>query len=355
MLEWLQQKVQTIDESSVVAARNHQANLTKPAGALGSLEVIAEKFAGWQSTKLPQLENISVVVFAGDHGVCQQQVSAFPQEVTAQMIINFLQGGAAINVLSEQINADFSVCNVGTMSDLPKELLTHPRLRQSLIACGTADFSQQAAMQENDMLAAINCGRDIADSLMEHNTQLFVGGEMGIGNTTSASALYAALLSLTPEAVVGSGAGVDELGIQCKQNVIAKALALHQLDKQQPLEILRCLGGLEIAALLGCYIRCAQQGIPVMVDGFICTAAALVAIKINPDVQQWLLFSHQSAEFAHHTALEALDEKPLLDLGLRLGEGSGAALVVPIVQSALQLHRRMSTFSQAGVSTGDSV
>lgn len=353
MLEWLQQKVKTIDESSSVAARNHQANLTKPLGSLGRLEVIAEKFAGWQSTKLPSLEHISVVVFAGDHGVCQQQVSAFPQEVTAQMIINFLQGGAAINVLSEQLNAGFSVCNVGTVSDLPEVLSTHPRLHQSLVARGTADFSQQPAMTASEMFAAINCGKNIADALVAKNTQLFVGGEMGIGNTTSASALYAALLSLTPEAVVGAGAGVDESGIQRKQAVIAKALALHQLDKQKPLDILRCLGGLEIAALVGCYIRCAQQGIPVMVDGFICTAAALVAIRINPEVQQWFLFSHQSAEFAHHTALQALGEKPLLDLGLRLGEGSGAALAVPIVQSALQLHQHMATFTQAGVSTNE--
>jgi nicotinate-nucleotide--dimethylbenzimidazole phosphoribosyltransferase len=346
----LQKNAKVIDATSMAAARQHQGILTKPSGSLGRLEIIAEQFAGWQSSPHPVLDSVKVVVFAGDHGVCQQQVSAFPQAVTTQMVVNFLEGGAAISVLSNSIGADLVVCNMGTVTPLPAAYLTHPRLVQRQIAAGTADFSQQAAMTEEQVKAALAAGKAMAESV---DSQLFIGGEMGIGNTTSASAIYAALLSLSPEAVVGSGTGIDAAGIQRKQSVIATALSLHKGNLNDPYQVLRCVGGLEIAALVGSYITCAQRGVPVLVDGFICTAAALVAVRINPSVQQWLLFSHQSAEFAHASALESLGVEPLLNLGLRLGEGSGAALAVPMLRSALDLHNQMATFVQAGVSSSD--
>jgi nicotinate-nucleotide--dimethylbenzimidazole phosphoribosyltransferase len=346
----LKKSAKKIDQKSLIEAQRYQSTLTKPVGSLGRLETLAEKFAGWQGTAHPTLQTISVKVFAGDHGVCQQQVSAFPQAVTTQMIVNFLAGGAAISVLSQHVGAEFSVCHLGTVTDIPDAYICHPQLQQYNIARGTADLSQQAAMTEHELQAAILVGYNVAESL---DTQLFIGGEMGIGNTTSASAIYAALLGLSPEAVVGAGTGVDAKGIQRKQQVIATALALHHAQLNSPYQVLRCLGGLEIAALVGCYIRCAQKGIPVLVDGVICTAAALVAIKINPSVQDWFLFSHQSAEPAHQLALQSLNEKPLLDLSMRLGEGSGAMVAVPLLQMALQLHNTMATFSQAGVSASE--
>jgi nicotinate-nucleotide--dimethylbenzimidazole phosphoribosyltransferase len=346
----LRKAAKKIDQASLLAAQQYQSTLTKPIGSLGTLETLAEKFAGWQGTAHPTLSKINVVIFAADHGVCQQQVSAFPQAVTTQMIVNFLSGGAAISVLSQRLDADFSVCNMGTVTEVPEAYCNHPKLQQYRIAQGTADFSQQAAMTETELQTAIQVGYNTADAL---DTQLFIGGEMGIGNTTSASAIYAALLDLLPDAVVGAGTGVNKAGIQRKQQVIAAALALHQAQLDDPYHVLRCLGGLEIAALVGCYIRCAQKGIPVLVDGVICSAAALLAIKINASVQNWFLFSHQSTEPAHQLALCALQEKPLLDLAMRLGEGSGAAVAVPLLQMALALHNGMATFSQAGVSDGD--
>lgn len=346
-MNWIKQAAKAIDQESIALAQAHQAILTKPAGSLGRLEQLAEQFAGWQSATFPSLNNISVVVFAGDHGVCQQGVSAFPQAVTSQMIINFLEGGAAISVLSQSIDASLTVCNMGTVAALPESYLEHSQLLQKSIASGTADFSQTAAMTNDQVNQALNTGREIANEL---KADLFIGGEMGIGNTSSASAIYAALLTLNAETVVGTGTGIDQEGLLRKQRVISEALILHKAHLENPYEILRCLGGLEIAALVGCYIACAQRGIPVLVDGFICTAAALLATKINPSVRAWLLFSHQSAEQAHVLALEDLNAQPLVNLGLRLGEGSGAALVVPLIRSSLILHQQMATFIQAGVS-----
>lgn len=349
-MKWIISPAQKINDESVLLAKAHQSVLTKPAGSLGRLEDIAEQFAGWQGVKNPLLNNIQVVVFAGDHGVCQQQVSAFPQEVTMQMIVNFLQGGAAISVLSHQMDADFNVVNMGIVTPLPDPFVNHQRLINKNICSGTADLSQQSAMSEEQCLAALDAGKSLLDT---STAQLFIGGEMGIGNTTSASAIYAALLSLSAAEVVGPGTGVDAAGLLRKQEVINTALELHKDYLSDPYQALRRLGGLEIAALVGSYIASAQKGIPVLVDGFICTAAALLAVRINPSVKEWLLYSHRSAEPAHCKALDALDASPLLDLGLRLGEGSGAALTVSLLQSALCLHNNMATFTQAGVSEGE--
>ncbi|MGH1439791.1 MAG: nicotinate-nucleotide--dimethylbenzimidazole phosphoribosyltransferase [Cellvibrionaceae bacterium] len=382
MKQWYNEPVSKIDQNMRQKARAYQAVLTKPVGSLGQLETIAEDFCAWQSTLKPTLNNIKVAVFAGDHGVTSQGVSAFPQAVTVQMITNFLEGGAAISVLSRDLNANFSVLNMGTAFPIPDDYAQHPQLVNVDIAKGTSDFSSVAAMTENQLDLALNAGRnfiikDGLDDSIEKNAaaavvsttmsstakastntasttntkaDLFVGGEMGIGNTTSASAIYAALLSLPAKEVVGVGTGVDAEGLLRKQAVIEKALKCHKEKLHDPYEILRCLGGLEIAGLVGSYIACAQKGIPVLVDGFICTAAALVAVKMNPRVRDWLLFSHQSAEAAHHKALQFFQAEALLKLGLRLGEGSGAALAVPLLRSALSLHNNMATFAEASVS-----
>ena len=343
---WFKEAVKTISEESIQSAQSHQSVLTKPPGSLGKLEELAERFAGWQATKHPKLNSIGVRVFAGDHGVCAQGVSAFPQEVTAQMVLNFLHGGAAISVLSEQIGADFTVVNMGTVAPVPVEgRQFERRFIAENIAPGTKDFTKEPAMTEKEVLLALEAGRK---QVQGKHYDLFIGGEMGIGNTTSASALYCVLLDLKPEDAVGPGTGVDSDGIQRKQCVIQEAFSVHAINN--PLDALRILGGLEIAALVGSYIACAQEGIPVLVDGFICTAAALVAIKLNEDVKNWMLFAHKSAEPAHQQALEKLQVQPILDLSMRLGEGSGAAVAVPILQSAINLHNCMATFDQAGVS-----
>ncbi|MFT7388716.1 MAG: nicotinate-nucleotide--dimethylbenzimidazole phosphoribosyltransferase [Candidatus Endobugula sp.] len=356
-MNWLFEPARAIDLSFRDRARAHQQQLTKPAGSLGQLEVYAEMFAGWQSTIHPHVEHIYIAVFAGDHGVCQQNISAFPQAVTTQMIANFLDGGAAISVLSRHLNAAFVVCNTGTVKPLPDHYIAHPQWVDKHIAYGTADLSLHAAMTLVQLADALAAGCSVVDEACSQYSsdqplQLFIGGEMGIGNTTSASALCAALLELPSIDVVGPGTGVDARGLLHKQSVIDAALLLHKAILNEPCEILRCLGGLEIAALVGSYIRCAQLGIPILVDGFICTAAALMAVKLNPSVRHWMLFSHCSAEPGHRIALNVLSAEPILDLGLRLGEGSGAAIAVPILQSALLLHNTMATFEQAGVNGG---
>ncbi|MEO0443908.1 MAG: nicotinate-nucleotide--dimethylbenzimidazole phosphoribosyltransferase [Pseudomonadota bacterium] len=350
MTRWFEGKVKSICQNSIEAALEHQNTLTKPAGSLGRLEQLAGQFAGWQSQPHPTLNHLSVSVFAADHGVCAQGVSAFPQSVTGQMIVNFLEGGAAISVLSHGLGADLRVLNMGTVDPVPQRYQSHEQLENHQIAAGSADFSQGFAMSEQQLTQCFSAARDHVSGLGARD--LFIGGEMGIGNTSSASALYAALLSLPAADVVGRGSGIDDAGLKRKIQVINTALALHKASLNDPYQVLRALGGLEIAALVASYIACAQRGIPVLVDGFICTAAALLAVKLNAGVRHWLLFSHQSAEAAHSRALAALEAQPLLDLGMRLGEGSGAAVAVPLIQSALSLHNRMASFAQAGVSQG---
>lgn len=340
---WYLSSACTIHKSAMEQASAHQSILTKPAGSLGLLEDLAIQFAGWQGQKYPQCSAIRVRVFAGDHGVCDQGVSAFPQQVTAQMVQNFIHGGAAISILSKRVNADFAVVNMGTVAPLDDaQGLVNLQLMK-----GTADFTKQSAMSAKVMHQALDTGKDQIAVGPEH---LFVGGEMGIGNTTAASAIYSSVLSLAPQDTVGPGTGVDANGLQTKCRVIQQALDLHGDFLDSPLAILQRLGGLEIAALVGAYIGAAQNGTPSLIDGFICTAAALLAVEINPSVRQWMIFAHRSAEPAHTQALEHLNAKPILDLGLRLGEGSGAAVAVPLLQSALALHNEMATFSDAGVS-----
>lgn len=345
--EWFYKPVKKLDVDTLKKAEAHQACLTKPPGSLGDLEHVAVKFAAWQGRVNPELERIGICVFAADHGICAKGVSAFPQAVTVQMIANFVAGGAAISVLAKFLHADFSVVNMG----VAHPLLTEDGVIQAAIAAGTADFSEQAAMLPAQCLQALNAGKQ---QVINTDWQLFIGGEMGIGNTTSATAIYCALLDISPDAAAGPGTGINAEGISHKAQLITQALAYHVDQASTPLHILQTLGGFEIAALVGAYIACAQQGIPILVDGFICTAAALIAIKLNPDVQQWMLFAHKSAEPAHRLALDYLQVRPLLDLSMRLGEGSGAAVAVPILQSALRLHNHMATFAQANVSDGSS-
>lgn len=345
MHEWWNEPCHMLDESVRAQALARQDQLTKPRGALGQLEALAVSLAAMQGCERPQVERLHVSVFAGDHGVVEEGVSAYPQSVTGQMLRNFVGGGAALSVLSKRLGAPLEVIDLGTVEPLQLAGVSHLRLGP-----GTANLAREAAMSDEQMRLALAAGRDSAQRAAEDSAELFIGGEMGIGNTTSASALAAVLLPRSPLTLVGPGAGLDLAGVRHKVQVIQDAVRLHAEHCVAPLEALRRLGGFEIAALAGAYLRCAQLGIAVLVDGFICSAAALCAVRLNPACRPWLIFAHRSAEPGHLAVLEALGAVPLLDLGLRLGEGSGAALAVPLLQQACALHNEMATFAEAEIS-----
>ncbi len=345
MTDWCFAPCREPDASAEAAARARQDQLTKPRGALGELEALAIRLAGLQGRAQPAIEQVAIALFAGDHGVVAEGVSAYPQAVTGQMLANFVAGGAAISVLARQLGARLEVIDLG---------LAHPvqlaGVRSLDLGPGTANFAVAPAMTAEQCAQALAAGREALQRAAADGAQLFIGGEMGIGNTTAASALASQLLERAPADLAGRGTGLDDAGVQRKAAVLAPALALHGAHCHSPLETLRRLGGFEIAALAGSYLACAQQGVPALVDGFICSVAALVAVRLNPACQPWLLFGHRSAEAGHSAVLAALDARPLLDLGLRLGEGSGAALAVPLLQQACALHAGMATFAEAAVS-----
>lgn len=345
-LEWLAVPPARPDADAERAAEARQQILTKPPGALGTLEAVAIRLAALQGTPTPRAQHVHIAVFAGDHGVAAQGVSAFPQAVTGEMVRNFARGGAAICVLARELGAQLEVINLGTVND-PAEAGNVVHLR---LGAGTADFTHQAAMDHHQFARALAAGRRSAEGAKLAGAQLYVGGEMGIGNTTAAAALACALLDAAPSHLAGPGTGLDPRGVARKADVIRRALERHNGHIASPLEALRRLGGFEIAALAGGYAACAKMGVPVLVDGFIATAAALAAERLCPGSAAWFLFAHASAEPGHGAMLAALGAQPLLDLGLRLGEGSGAALAVPLLRMACTLHNEMATFAEADVS-----
>lgn len=346
MADWLLEPCRTPDAEIAQAARARQLQLTKPPGSLGALETLAVQLAALQQRKRPEIERVWISVFAADHGVAVEGVSAFPQVVTGEMLRNFASGGAAISVLARALDATLEVVNLGTVND-PGEIAG---VRRAIIAPSSANFCERAAMSEEQLQRALAAGADSVRAACAAQAQLFIGGEMGIGNTTAATALACAMLAEAPSTLAGAGTGLDADGIARKVVVIERALARH-VDARNAREQLRCLGGFEIAALCGAYIAAAQAGLPVLVDGFIATAAALAAKRINGGVRDWLLFAHRSHERGHARLLAALAAEPLLDLSLRLGEASGAAVAVPLLRLACALHNQMATFAQAGVST----
>jgi nicotinate-nucleotide--dimethylbenzimidazole phosphoribosyltransferase len=347
-IDWLGIPAATPSAPHHEQAEARQAELTKPPGSLGFLEQLACRLAGLQGRERPRIEQVQIVVFAGDHGIARAGVSAFPQEVTAAMVRNFANGGAAISVLARQIGAQFEVVNLGTVLD-PGPL---PGVKDYHLGPGTASFDADPAMTEHQLACALGAGRHAVERARLAGCELFIGGEMGIGNTTSAAAIACALLSQPPEVLAGPGTGLDAAGIARKIAVIANALREHRLGLSSPLEILRRLGGFEIAALTGAYVACAQIGLPVLIDGFISSVAALNASRLCPGAAQWFLFAHASAEPGHRPVLNALRAQPLLNLGMRLGEGSGAAVAVPLLRLACALHNDMATFAAAAVASG---
>jgi nicotinate-nucleotide--dimethylbenzimidazole phosphoribosyltransferase len=349
---WLDMPVTPPDERYQQLAEARQLILTKPPGALGRLESLAVQLSAMQAKEKPSLDRIRIVVYAADHGIAKEGVSAFPQSVTAEMVRNFANGGAAISVLANELQAELEVINLGTVIDTGPL----PAVINQALAKGTANFAKEPAMNEQQLSLAINIGRQSAERAVVKGVDLFIGGEMGIGNTTAATALVCALTDVSVEDLTGPGTGLNSAGVSHKVKVIKAALKLHKdiTDEpitDSPLKALRYFGGFEIAALVGAYLACARMGIPVLVDGFIASAAALVAIRQCPGVADWLLYSHASAEPGHQYIMQALDAKPILDLGLRLGEGSGAAIAVPLLRMACSLHNNMATFADADVSS----
>lgn len=342
------------------AALERQAQLTKPPGSLTQLENIAVKLAAQQRNERPQIHRPQISVFAADHGIANKGVSAFPQAVTAQMIANFIGGGAAISVLAQQASADLEVVNLGTQFEfdtITPPTQTHHRLYNAIIANATEDFSEQAAMNDQQCQRALLEGANSVERAKE-GSNLFIGGEMGIANTSSACALASVLLQAPAKEFCGYGTGIDEKTFNYKVTLINKGIQRFdrcnaKQDSSTPsyaLNALRELGGFEIAGLCGAYIRAAQLGRSILLDGVISSVAALLACRINPGVKPFLLASHLSAEVAHKAILRALDLEPLIEWSMRLGEGSGAAVCLPLLDNACALHNNMATFSQAGVS-----
>ena len=329
--------------------QKHIDNLTKPPGSLGVLEHIASKIAGMTGEVKPKLPKKTCILMAGDHGVVAEGVSAFPQEVTPQMVQNFLTGGAAMNVLARHVGADLVVVDVGVAADLPD----HPLLRKMKVAYGTANMAKGPAMTREQAVAAIEVGITIADECVAAGTGLFGTGEMGIGNTTASSAITAFYHDGNVATVCGRGTGVDNERLTHKIQVIEKAIAVNHPDHNDAIDVLAKLGGFEIAGMAGVMLAAAAHRVPVLVDGFISSAAALIAAKLHPSVNDYMLASHLSEEPGHKAALNLLHLKPFLQMNMRLGEGTGAALAMPMVEAAIKIVHEMASFTDAGVSQGE--
>ena len=345
---WLTRPIAPLHDDAARHAHERQQQLTKPPGSLGRLETLAEWLAARQDTQRPAADRVAITIFAADHGLASEGTSAFPQAVTGEMVRNFAHGGAAISVLARELSAKLEVVNLGTLND-PGPL---PGVIDARLGPGTANALHGPAMTTEQLQAALASGRGAVARAKDKGSQLFIGGDMGIGNTASATACACALLGLPADALTGPDTGLDPAGVARKAALIQRALDTHREALNTPLAILRHLGGFEIAALAGSYITCAQHGLPVLVDGFITSTAALLAVRIQPGTRDWLLCCHRSAEPGHTRILAALDAEPLFDLGLHLGEGSGAASAVPLLRLACALHNGMATFADAGVSAG---
>lgn len=327
-------------------AQQHLDRLTKPPGSLGRLEELARRYVAITGVVPPQLPRKAVIIFAADHGVTAEGVSAYPQAVTAQMVHNFVQGGAAINALARHAGAEVRVVDIGVAADLP----ALPGLVAQKVRHGTANMAQSPAMQRQEAQQCLEIGIALAEQGARDGITLVATGDMGIGNTTASSALVA-LLTGTPVAqVTGRGTGIDDATWARKVEVIQRALALHAPRAEDPLGTLSTVGGLEIGGIAGLILGCARHRIPVLVDGLIATAGALVAAALQPFVKDYMIAAHASVEVGQQVAWRFLGQQPLLDLQLRLGEGTGAVLAMHLVEAALHIYNEMATFDEAGVS-----
>ncbi|UUZ97764.1 nicotinate-nucleotide--dimethylbenzimidazole phosphoribosyltransferase [Paenibacillus sp. P25] len=347
-LEQVIRGIGPLDSEAVKAAEAHLDQLTKPPGSLGRLEAVAKQLAGIRGEPLPDLGRKAVIVMAGDHGVCEEGVSAFPAEVTPQMVLNFLHGGAAVNVLARQAGADVVCVDIGVNADL-----AHPDLRSRKIRRGTANMAKGPAMSRREAEAAVLVGVETVEELVAAGYRLFATGEMGIGNTTASSALLAVLGGADVASAAGRGTGIDDARLAHKQAVIRRAIELNGPDPEDPMDVLAKVGGLEIAGLVGVLLGAARHRCPVVVDGFISSAAALVASRLAPGAVPYMIASHLSQEQGHARSLEEIGLTPMLRMDMRLGEGTGAVLAFPLIEASVRIMKEMATFAQAGVSQAE--
>lgn len=345
-LEELIKQIQPLDEVAMQAARERQNMLTKPQGSLGRLEELSIQLAGMTANPFPSVKRKAVIVMAADHGVALEGVSAYPPEVTPQMVLNFLRGGAAINVLARQAGARVTVVDVGVAADFDSA----PGLIQRKVMPGTQNLAAGPAMKRAEAEQALQVGVDIFNEEYARGLDIVATGDMGIGNTTPSAAIASVMTGLPVAQITGRGTGVDDAGLAHKIEIIEQALRVNQPDANDALDVLRKVGGLEIAGLAGVMIAAASRRVPVVVDGFISTAAAMIAVGLAPSVRDYLISAHQSVEIGHQAMLKHLKLKPVLDLDLRLGEGTGAALAFHLLEASTKILREMATFGEAGVS-----
>jgi nicotinate-nucleotide--dimethylbenzimidazole phosphoribosyltransferase len=327
-------------------AAARQLQLTKPPGSLGELEAIANRLAAIRQTLSPSVSRQRIYVVAADHGVVAEGVSAYPREVTAQMVYNFLRGGAAINVMARHGGIEVNVVDAGVDADLDDA----PGLIRAKVVRGTANFTRGPAMTRDEAIQSIEIGIGLARAAAADGIELLGIGEMGIGNTTAASAIAATLTGSAPEAVTGYGAGVDEAGLQRKIAAVKCALETNRPDRADALDVLAKVGGAEIGVMAGVALGSAAERIPVVADGFISTSAAAIGCVFCPNLRDYLFIGHKSQERGHDSLIEFIGQRPLLDLRMRLGEGTGAALAMRIIEAAARLLGEMATFAEAGVS-----
>ncbi|MBD2871191.1 nicotinate-nucleotide--dimethylbenzimidazole phosphoribosyltransferase [Paenibacillus arenilitoris] len=338
-------RIKPFDEEAALRADRHSDGLTKPPGSLGKLEAVARQLAGITGELWPDLSRKAVIVMAGDHGVCEEGVSAFPQAVTPQMVMNFLQGGAAVNVLARQAGADVVCVDVGVNADL-----AHERLISRKVVHGTANMAKGPAMSREEALRAVLAGIEVAEEQAKNGIRLFATGEMGIGNTTASAVLATVLTGMPAEESVGRGTGIDDEAWLKKVAVVKRAIEANAPDAADPIDALAKVGGAEIAGLVGVIIGAAACGCPVVIDGYISSAAALVASRIAERAKPYMLASHLSREQGHSKLLEAIGLSPMIHLEMRLGEGTGAVLCFHFIDAALLLMQEMATFESAGIS-----
>ena len=345
-LSQILKEIKPLDERAMAKAKARQDMLTKPRGSLGRLEELSIKMAGITGKEIPRIEQKAIVTMAGDHGVIAEGVSAYPQEVTAQMVYNFLRGGAGINVLARHIGARVVVIDMGVAANLE----SHPSLVSKKIAFGTSNMAKGPAMSREQALRAIVSGIEVINEEVAKGLDIVGVGDMGIGNTTASSAICAVITGEPVATVTGKGTGISDEQLASKVKVIETALALNKPDPKDAIDVLSKVGGFEIGGIAGAILGAAAQRIPVVIDGFIVGAAALIAAGLCPKVKDYLIAAHVSVEAGHKTVFDYLELKPLFNLGMRLGEGTGAALAISIIEAAAKALAEMATFADAGVS-----
>jgi nicotinate-nucleotide--dimethylbenzimidazole phosphoribosyltransferase len=358
VLEQVLRSIREPDQEARRRARERQGQLTKPPGSLGRLEELSVQLAGIQRTPRPKVGRKAILTMAGDHGVVAEGVSAYPQEVTAQMVRNFLSGGAAVNVLAAHVGARVVVVDLGVAADLAglaagpagSAGATAPRLVRRKVGPGTRNLARGPAMSREEALRSLEAGIEVLAEEAERGLDIVGLGEMGIGNTTPAAAITAVMTGTPVPQVTGRGTGLDDEALRRKISVIEAALAVNRPDPRDALGVLAAVGGFEIGGMAGAMLAAAARSIPVVVDGFICAAAALLACGLEPGVREYLIASHQSVEVGHQAILRHLALQPIFNLDLRLGEGTGAALGIGLVEAAARILEEMATFGQAGVS-----